>query len=423
MIPSAKWEVLRHFWKHGAERIRYDAAARRRTILAAGSLALLLSVRLLAIHAGALTAFVRFLNGIAGAAIIVPGVALWVIVAGTPKGFFGVMSDIQRIGLKNAVGELPVLVDRRREGETAEVLTFLSHGVPLTQFEDFREKLESALNVSLVDIRQGADNHTVELEAVPASGALPALLRWSDNDLDQRDFVLCLGRGLTGIVTVDLAVVPHILLGGSTGSGKSILLKLLIMEAIQKGAEVCVADFKGGVDYPAAWQTRCRFCFDEPALLCLLDELADTLQQRKQLFRDSGCADLREYNAAAAQKLPRCVFACDEVAEVLDKTGAAKERREQIGQIETRLATIARQGRAFGLHLILATQRPDANILAGQIRNNIDCRICGRADTVLSQIILDSTDAADRIPKTARGRFLLHDGTIFQAFLPDEAQL
>lgn len=252
MIPNAKWEVLRHFWRRGVERLRHDAAARRRTILAAGSLALLLSVRLLTIHAGALTAFVRFLNGTAGAAIGIPAAALWVIVTGAPKGFFGIMSDIQRIGLKNAAGELSVLVDRRREGETAEVLTFLSHGVPLTQFEDFREKLESALNVSLVDIRQGNDNRTVELEAVPAAGALPALLRWSDNDLDQRDFVLCLGRGLTGIVTVDLAVVPHILLGGSTGSGKSVLLKLLIMEAIQKGAEVCVADFKGGVDYPAA---------------------------------------------------------------------------------------------------------------------------------------------------------------------------
>ena len=97
-----------------------------------------------------------------------------------------------------------------------------------------------------------------------------------------------------------------------------------------------------------------------------------------------------------------------------------KEQKEQVAQVESRLATIARQGRAFGIHLILATQRPDANILAGQIKNNIDCRICGRADNVLSQIILDSTDAADRIPKTSRGRFLLHDGTVFQAFLFDD---
>ena len=78
------------------------------------------------------------------------------------------------------------------------------------------------------------------------------------------------------------------------------------------------------------------------------------------------------------------------------------------------------QGRAFGIHLILATQRPDANILSGQIKNNVNCRICGRADTVLSQIILDNTSAAEQIPKDARGRFLLHDATVFQAYWFDE---
>ena len=123
------------------------------------------------------------------------------------------------------------------------------------------------------------------------------------------------------------------------------------------------------------------------------------------------------------EDLPRQHFPCDEVAEVLDKTGLSKEQKEQVAQVESRLATIARQGRAFGIHLILATHRPDANILAGQIKYNIDCRICGRADNVLSQIILDSTDAADRIPKTSRGRFLLDDGTVFQAFLFDDKTL
>ena len=75
---------------------------------------------------------------------------------------------------------------------------------------------------------------------------------------------------------------------------------------------------------------------------------------------------------------------------------------------------------AFGIHLILTTQRPDANILSGQIKNNVNCRICGRADTVLSQIILDSTAAAEQIPKDARGRFILHDGTVFQAYWFDD---
>lgn len=94
--------------------------------------------------------------------------------------------------------------------------------------------------------------------------------------------------------------------------------------------------------------------------------------------------------------------------------------KELLAQIENRLSTIARLGRAFGIHLILATQRPDANIIPGQIKNNMDFRVCGRADSVLSQIILDNTSAAEQIPKDARGRFITGDGTVFQGYLFDE---
>ena len=79
-----------------------------------------------------------------------------------------------------------------------------------------------------------------------------------DKYLSQERFVLVLGESLLGPVTVNLANIPHILLGGSTGSGKSVLLKLLLMQAIHKGAAVCIADFKGGVDFPAAWRETCR---------------------------------------------------------------------------------------------------------------------------------------------------------------------
>ena len=73
--------------------------------------------------------------------------------------------------------------------------------------------------------------------------------------------------------------------------------------------------------------------------------------------------------------------------------------------------------------MILATQRPDANILPGQIKNNMDFRACGRAEATLSWIILDNTSAAEQIPKDARGRFITGDGTVFQGYLFDEARL
>ena len=256
--------------------------------------------------------------------------------------------------------------------------------------------------------------------AVPAGDDLPEVLKWKASYLSPDSFVLVLGESYTGPVTVNLTHIPHILLGGSTGSGKSVLLKLLLMQALRKGAEVYIADFKGGVDFPKVWHEKCRMCFTEEDLCDTLDRLVEELERRKSALKALGCPNIDAYNEIAERPLQRLIFACDEVAEVLDKTGRSKEDKELLAQIENRLSTIARLGRAFGIHLILATQRPDANIIPGQIKNNMDFRVCGRADSVLSQIILDNTSAAEQIPKDARGRFITGDGIVFQGYLFDE---
>lgn len=364
-------------------------------------------------------------RGIAGLFIPIYGVGgLFFLLAamGTPFRGGSVSNDLRRAGLVNHAGEAPLLASRKKDKQNPRVtvLEFEAAGIPVSEWEDKRAKIETALNIHVVKISEGRNKRRILLHTVPAGNALPGLLRWKDAYLNPESFTLVLGESLLGPVTVNLAHIPHILLGGSTGSGKSILLKLLLMQCLKKNAVVCVADFKGGVDFPAIWHKQCRMCFEETDLLDLLTGLVDELQRRKEVFRETGCANLDEYNRATGTGLQRILFACDEVAEVLDKNGLSKEAKELVAKIENKLSIIARQGRAFGIHLILATQRPDATILSGQIRNNIDCRVCGRADNVLSQIILDSTAASDLIPKDARGRFLLHDGTVFQGYLFDE---
>ena len=279
-----------------------------------------------------------------------------------------------------------------------------------------------ALGINIVKLAYAKGKSRVLLYAVPAGEELPEVLRWDDSCLSRESFVLVLGEGYAGPVTVNLAHVPHILLGGSTGSGKSVLLKLLLMQCIKKHAKVFIADFKGGVDFPKVWHEKCWMCITEESLLDTLDRLVAALENRKSEFAALGCPNIDSYNKIR-RPLPRLIFACDEAAEMLDKTGADSERKKLLSQIESRLSTIARQGRAFGIHFILATQRPDAAVIPGQIKNNMDFRVCGRADNVLSQIILDSTDAADQIPKDARGRFITGDGTVFQGYLFDESAI
>lgn len=357
--------------------------------------------------------------------VVIGGTFLILILLGTPFGSGRITNGFRRIGLTNSAGETPILVSRRRDQARPEtrIYEFDGVGIPLKEWEDKRQRLEAAFNVHIVKLKEGRDKRRIVLCAVPAGTGLPGRIQWKDEYLVKDSSTFALGKSLLGLVTVDISKIPHILLGGSTGSGKSVLLKLLLMQAVRKNAVVSIADFKGGVDFPPVWHEKCRICFEEDSLMELLDGLVDELERRKSLFQAAGSPNIDEYNRHTGKALQRHIFACDEAAEILDKTGLTREQKEKVSRIESRLAVIARQGRAFGIHLILATQRPDANILPGQIRSNMDCRICGRADSVLSQIILDSTEAAEQIPKDTAGRFLLHDGTLFQAFWFEETKL
>ena len=358
--------------------------------------------------------------------LTIAGTVFLLILFGTPAGSAKFSDEFERIGFYNHAGEVPVLIARQKDKINREIsiYEFDGMGIPLADWESKRQSLEAALNIHIVKLSEGRNKRNIQFHAVPASGQLSDCIEWNNSYLVQDSSSLIFGKSLTGAnVKVNLSKIPHILLGGSTGSGKSVLLKLLLMQALKKNCTVSIADFKGGVDYPSVWHDKCRICFDEDSLILLLKELVDELEWRKTVFRETGCANLDVYNKQTGNNLQRHIFACDEVAEILDKTGLSKEQKEKVSQIESKLSVIARQGRAFGIHLILATQRPDATIISGQIRNNIDCRVCGRADNVLSQIILDSTAAADQIPKDAAGRFMLHDGTVFQAYWFDDAKL
>ena len=347
------------------------------------------------------------------------GFIVLIVFLGTPKGAKKINQSLNIVGLVNHAGQSPLLLKIYKEyGIT--IMEFDPKGIPLSDWEDKKEDIETALNMHVENIQYGKSRDKIVLQAISGNENLPNVVHWKDKFLSDEDFTLIFGQSRTGQTKINLAKIPHILLGGSTGSGKSVLLKLLIMQCVKKDAEVFIADFKGGVDFLPVWHERCNIITEENTLLEVLTDLVDELENRKQVLREYGCANISEYNKMNAPKIKRIVFACDEVAEVLDKTGLSKEAKELVTQIEGKLSIIARQGRAFGIHLILATQRPDANILAGQIRNNIDFRVCGRADNVLSQIILDNTKAAEQIPKDSQGLFITHDGVIFKGYLFDE---
>ena len=190
-------------------------------------------------------------------------------------------------------------------------------GFPVSAWLDAADKIQAALNITICDIRQGKDNFYILIQAAPPASTLPTLISWKDRYQSLEGFVLAMGESLLGPVMVDLSQIPHILLGGSTGSGKSGLLRVLLRQTLQKGAEVYIADFKGGVDFSRWWRDRCVFCFDMSGLKEILTHLVQELENRKRLLRAADCPNIDSYNELAHRPLHRMVFACDEVAAVL----------------------------------------------------------------------------------------------------------
>lgn len=345
-----------------------------------------------------------------------------IFLIGMPFGASSISNNLHRIGFVNSVGEAPLLLSKSIDKNNSKIITleFKTFGIPLSEWADNQDRIESALNIHIDEMREGDDCRVVIIRCVDGENRLSDFIEWSENLLSDENFEIVLGEGYSGRVSINIAKIPHMLIGGSTGSGKSVLLKLVLMQCVKKGAKVYIADFKGGVDFPNVWHKKCCLLTDEETLLKVLIDVTTELKRRKQILRNAAFANIDEYNRNTEKKLQRIIFACDEIAEVLDKTGLTKQQKDEISKIESELSIIARQDRAFGIHLVLATQRPDAAILNGQIRNNIDTRICGRADNVLSQIILDNTDASDKIAKSSQGRFLTNSGKIFQAYWFDE---
>lgn len=347
--------------------------------------------------------------------IVAVGEKIILIRLGTPCKARKIERSLLNIGFDDYIGNVPELLMVMKE-EGIIIYEFFSPTIPKSKYQDCQDELETALNLQILAIEQGKDKRHVIIRGTLAKCHLPDIAEWDDSYLSGEEFELLIGISRFGKESIDINTTPHTLVGGGSGSGKSMLLKLLLMQCIKKNAVVKLCDFKGGVDYSDIWHEKCSIITTPESMNEQLDNVLTVLEERRQLLRESKHPNIYEYNKVSNEKIDRIIVACDEVAEVLDKTGLDKEEKALINQIESKLSKIARLGRAFGIHLMLATQRPDADVLKGQIKNNIGYRICGRADKVLSQIILDNSDGADMIPQNAKGVFLTNTRVLFKAF-------
>ncbi|HEX8329289.1 MAG TPA: DNA translocase FtsK 4TM domain-containing protein [Hymenobacter sp.] len=229
----------------------------------------------------------------------------------------------------------------------------------------------------------------------------------------EMDLPIAFGRTITNEVFVaDLAKMPHLLMAGATGQGKSVGLNVILASLLYKRhpaqlkfvlvdpkkVELSIFN-KIERHYLAKLpDTDEAIITDTKKVVNTLNSLCMEMDRRYDLLKEAGCRNLKEYNHKFIERrlnpkkghrfLPFIVLVIDELADLMMTAGK---------EVETPIARLAQLARAIGIHLIVATQRPSVNVITGIIKANFPCRISFKVTSKIdSRTILD-TGGADQL--------------------------
>lgn len=204
---------------------------------------------------------------------------------------------------------------------------------------------------------------------------------------------VALGLDVSGNpVAVDLAKMPHVLVAGTTGSGKSVLINAFISSLLFRASPQEVklilidpkrVEFTG---YNGIPHLLTPVIVEPDKILSALKWAMGEMDKRYKIFAERGVRNIDSYNELSGfQALPYIVIFIDELADLMMFAPV---------EVEDAIARIAQMARATGIHLVIATQRPSVNVITGLIKANIPCRIAFSVSSMIdSRVILDTPGA------------------------------
>lgn len=275
-----------------------------------------------------------------------------------------------------------------------------AEGVKLSKITTLSNNLALALAAHPIRIEAPIPGKSLVGIEVPNKVRATVVLRnlVADNAYQESSGLqIALGKDVGGApVYTDLTEMPHLLVAGATGTGKTIFLNSLVLSLLYKSTpdtlRIIMVDpkrveFQNYNDIP---HLLCPVVYDATKTMNVLQWLVREMERRFEVFSEVSSRNLKSYNQNKSvvdsnSQLPYIVLIVDELADLM----AAKGR-----ELEAGIVRLAQMARATGIHLVLATQRPSVEVITGLIKANITSRISFQvASQIDSRTVLDTAGA------------------------------
>jgi hypothetical protein len=303
-------------------------------------------------------------------------------------------------GLSNGLGDTPKLVYLRRLDKYRVQYDFDANGIGISEFQGKKERIEALFQMEIESIKVG--KHPGRVLVTFNKRSLPVSVSYQDISeekvLPADSFYV--GQSSEGIVTQKIADLPHMLVAGTTGSGKSVFFKQCLMAHLEstKHLQLYFIDLKGGleaIDFKEAPNVKIyKKMNDAVGILRLVEK---EMMDRFEYLEKNGKKEI----IPERDHKDRIIVAVDE-ASILYKNRSRYDDDFKVALEARKLAdSISKLSRAAAIHLILATQKLDKEVIPTSVSENISGRMAFRSTSLQGSLVVLGSKDSTELPQIA----------------------
>ncbi|MCB9072303.1 MAG: hypothetical protein H6623_01680 [Bdellovibrionaceae bacterium] len=312
------------------------------------------------------------------------------------------------LGIKNGAGEFPEIIEVHDLGNDKELIQFLAKGVSVNEFETKNGNFATAYGKTASEVRLGKNKKFIEV--LLSGKEIPKLVLFENiKEKFNQAYSFVIGESIERVITQRMDSLPHLLIAGSTGGGKSNFFRQVVLSLLKnsKHVQFYLLDLKRGIEVVEFSDLpNVKIAKDEKEAVALLEKIVGEMKNRFKYLEENR----KKKIVPEHDNKDLIVVAVDEASVLFGKERADSENKEYIDKARDHIDELAKLARAAGIHLILATQKPVKDSIDTKVLENLQGRMAFRMQSVAgSNVALGNKRAIEL--SDIKGRGIWQNGT------------